>query len=338
MLQLANETPFPSQLGLFADPYGCQTASTVLKATLTIPTRERTCRPAPQQLPVFPAPIYIGDPGSSSIRYPADLVPTKPGTDVVFVGHAYTPGRRHFSELEAVLQVGSLRKSLAVIGDRTWNSTFAGAVMSRPVPFVRLPIVYERAYGGTSPSQWGIASPEFDERNPVGTGYCVSRRNLDRLRLPNLEDPQDRIESWRHQPPIAGLGAIDAHWLPRRRLAGTHGTAWWARRYPILPYDFDVRFHCVGNEGLSSTSPMRGELNVALVHLAVHPVLRFRLPAIRFGMEFKLAGRVEEREANLWTIIIEPDQMRVVMVWGASCRIGSRPSRLRHVGIMADGI
>ncbi|MEM9456660.1 MAG: DUF2169 domain-containing protein [Myxococcota bacterium] len=148
MLQLVNETPFPSQLGLFTDHEGHQTASVVLKATLAIPGDEGICRSAPQQLPVLPEPSYVGPAGRSSILHPADLVPTKPGTDVVFVGHAHTPGRRRLTEMTTLLEVGALRKTMTVVGDRKWVSSLMGTVMSKPVPCERMPITYERAYGG----------------------------------------------------------------------------------------------------------------------------------------------------------------------------------------------
>jgi len=338
MLQLVNDTPFPSQLGLFTDPEGHQTVSVVLKATLAMGAPETVCRPAQQQLPVLPASTYVGAPGRSSIHHPADLVPAKPQTDVVFVGHAYTPGRRRLTEMSTHLQVGALRKSMTVVGDRRWLPGLVGTVMSRPAPFERMPVVYERAYGGRPPSQWHSSTPDLDERNPVGTGYCASRRDVREMPLPNFEDPNDRISSWRQRPPVVGLGAIDAHWLPRRRRAGTCDERWRSQRCPILPRDFDPRFHCVATDGLQSSAPLRGELDVTLVHLALEPVLRFRLPGAGVSMEFHVDGGLEVHAAELWTVLIEPDALRVVMVWGASCRIGKRPAALSHVEIATEGL
>lgn len=74
---------------------------------------------------------------------------------------------------------------------------------------------------------------------------------------------------------------------------------------------------------------------MTLVHLAVERVLRFRLPDVRVRMGFCLADMVEEREGQLWTVLLEPDEQRVVMVWGASCRIGKRPSALGVVELQA---
>ena len=339
MLQLVNDTPCPAQLGLFTDHEGHQLASVVLKAALMLPGEDGgRCRLAPEQVDVRPEPSYVGEVGRSSIRYPADLVPGKPGTDVVFVGQAHSPGHRRQTELMAHVEVGPLSKSIAVVGDREWVANLFGSVMSSPVPFTTMPVVYERAFGGRSPSQWDRTAPKLDERNPVGTGYCATRRDVAGMRLPNLEDPGQRIRTWRQQPPVAGLGAIDAHWQPRRSLAGTYDTQWRSERCPHLPADFDPQFHCVAPEGLRSSEPLRGSIGVKLVHLAVEPVLRFVLPEVRVRMELHLADELRPRAAELWTVLLEPDDLRVVMVWGATCRIGRRPSSLSHVVVVAEGL
>ncbi len=333
MQQIFNSTPFPAQLGLFVDAQGHQTASVVLKATMALPEPYGLCRPAGRQVPILPGPIYLGEAGQSSIHHPADLVPEKPGTDLVFVGHAYAPSLGTVTELATRLRVGTQQKSVVVVGERKWVSTFAGTLMSPPLPFTRMPMVYERAFGGRPPSQWDCATPRLDERNPVGTGFCTRRRDAKDMPLPNLEDPEHRIRTWRDRPPVAGLGAVDAHWLPRRDYAGTYDAHWKAKRCPVLPSDFDPRHHCVAAEGLSSAAPLHGELEVELVHLAVEPVLSFRLPGARVGMCFHLDGEVMSHDASLWTILLEPDEQRVMMVWGASLRIGKRPAALSQVEI-----
>ena len=74
------------------------------------------------------------------------------------------------------------------------------------------------------------------------------------------------------------------------------------------------------------------------MHLAVEPVLRFVLPEVRVRMELHLADELRPRAAELWTVLLEPDDLRVVMVWGATCRIGRRPSSLSHVVVVAEGL
>jgi hypothetical protein len=99
-----------------------------------------------------------------------DLVRTKTTTDVLVLGHVHAPGGRPVTELEAGFQVGPIVKRLRVVGDRVWE----GRSPSGPRPFTALPIVYERAYGGFDPESREAATPQWDVRNPVGTGFAMS--------------------------------------------------------------------------------------------------------------------------------------------------------------------
>lgn len=337
MRSIDNHTPFAARLGIFVNPDKRRSLSAVLAATFTIPTEDGAlCRLAHEQIKPQPLPSYFGERCRSSIRRPADVVPYKPGTDVVVVGHAYAPHGRPVTELTVSVTVGSLHKSLAVIGDRSWRKTDAGLVITEPEPFVRMPLVYERAFGGCPPSQRGQARPDRDERNPVGTGYCVIESDAEGMRLPNLETPEARITAWRTVPPVAGFGAVDAHWASRRRFAGSFDAAWRENQYPDLPRDLDPRFYSVASSGLWTPVTLFGELLVELVHLSATPVMRFRLPDVRVQMDFTLGGDLHQRRAELWTIVLEPDDRRVSMVWGARCRLDHRRSSLDRIEIRTD--
>jgi len=311
----------------------------VVKGTFSIPTENgAVCRLASEQLAPLPLSTYVGERWRSSILHPADVVPYKPGTDVVLVGHAYAPKERPVTELPASVKVASLHKSLVVVGDRQWHRAAGGLVMTTPVPFVRMPLVYERAFGGCPPSQRDKRQPDHDQRNPVGTGYCVVEGDADGMPLPNLEAPKARITSWCSVPSVAGFGAIDAHWAGRRRFAGTFDAAWRATQRPYMPLDLDPRFYCVASPGLGSQISLFGELDVELVHLAPEPVLRFVLPDVRVRVDFHLAGHVQERRAELWTVVIEPDDRRVTMTWGARCRLEHRRTPADRIEIRTDAM
>lgn len=337
MRSIINHTPFRACLGTGIYPDRSKSITAVVKATFAIPPEDgAVCLLAPEQLDPQSLPSYVGRRWRSSILRPADVVPYKPGSDVVLIGHAHSPHGRAVAELNASLKVGHLHKSLVVVGDRQWRGTSRGPVMSEPVPFERMPLVYERAFGGCPPSQRGRVSPDHDQRNPVGTGYCVVEGDADGMRLPNLEAPEARIHSWRTVPPVAGFGAIDAHWAGRRCFAGTFDAGWRTSQRPYLPRDLDPRFHSVASPGLWSPVSLFGELPVELVHLALKPVLRFRLPEVRLQADFQLGDHVQERSAELWMIVLEPDERRVSMVWGARCRDEHRPSAHDRVEIRAD--
>lgn len=337
MRPIINHTPFPASRGTFTHPDGTRSLSAVLMATFAIPDEDgAVCEPAAEQLEPLPLPSYVGEQWRSSIRRPADVVPYKPGTDVVLIGHAHAPHGWPVVEITASVKVGGVHKSVVVVGDRQWERTEAGLVISEPTPFVRMPLVYERAFGGCPPSQRGKARPDRDERNPVGTGYCVEPSDAEGMRLPNLEAPEERIRAWRDVPPVAGFGAIDAHWAGRACFAGTFDAAWRETQRPRMPLDLDPRFYSVASPGLGSAVSLFGELEVELVHVAAKAVLRFRLPDVRVEMDFNLAGRRHERRAELWTVVLEPDERRVSMVWGARCRIEQRRSPVDWIEIRTE--
>lgn len=337
MYAIVNHTPFETRTGIFINPDRSRSLTAVAAATFSIPDQDgATCGLAAEQIVPQPMASYFGEPRRSSMRRPADVVPYKPGTDVVLVGHAYAPRGQPVRELVASVKVGSLHKSLVVVGDRTWRPTDAGLAMSEPEPFVRMPLVYERAFGGCPRSQRDESRPDRDERNPVGTGYCVVESDADGTRLPNLETPEARVTSWRSVPPITGFGAMDDHWASRRRFAGTYDAAWRVNQRPSLPRDFDPRFYSVASSGLWTPGTLCGELPVELVHVSATPVMRFRLPDVRVQMSFQLGSAVHERRAELWTIFLEPDERRVSMVWGARCRLEHRRSPLDGIEIRTD--
>jgi hypothetical protein len=317
MATIINYTPLGARTAAWRHTDGSRTLTVVAKAKLVIPEEDgAACLLAPEPVDLLLTPSYVGQREASSVHRPADVVPYKCGTDVVVIGHAHAPRGRAVPELTASVEIGELRKSIAVIGDRQWRASASGLVMTAPEPFDRMPLLYERAYGGCPPSQRARTRPDRDERNPVGTGYCVTDRDANGMRLPNLEAPQARIQTWRDVPPVAGLGPIDPAWAPRRRRAGRPNPVA-SREAPEL----DPRFYSIASPGLWSDEPLSGELHVELVHLTPQPILRFRLPEIVVRMDLHVGGCVHKRRAELWTIVLEPDEGRVAMVWGARCHI-----------------
>lgn len=182
MWTLVNRTPYAADRTWVQDPDGTKRWVVVVKATFGIHADGRLTL-ADEQLPPLLAPEYHGVDGASSLRYEADLVPPKPGTDVVLVGHAYAPGGRPATHVPVALGVGSQRKILAVTGDRVWKRSLVGTVVpSAPVPFLRLPLVYERAYGGHDACSSDPEAQRMFAENPVGIGHVAHRASL---RLPH---------------------------------------------------------------------------------------------------------------------------------------------------------
>src|SRR5262245_48236524 len=93
MLQLDNRTPYAADRTIVMDKTGEKSWVVAVKATYQV-RMDGTTELAEKQNPPLYSPDHIGEPGKSSIRHEADLIPTKPATDVLVNGHAYAPAGR----------------------------------------------------------------------------------------------------------------------------------------------------------------------------------------------------------------------------------------------------
>lgn len=311
MWQVDNRTPFAAERGWVRDRDGTEIWLVAVKCTFDIKP-DGTTEVSKDQPPVLRVPEYNGEPGKSSMKYESDLIRTKTTTDVIVVGHAYAPNGRPVEDLDVGFRVGSMQKVLRVFGDRRWTAFGPSA----PEPFLRMPLVYERAFGGVDRKS---EHPERDWewRNPVGTGFVVDRANLANVPLPNIEYPNKPFRSWDDRPTPAGFGAVGSHWQPRAGFAGTYDDTWMKERQPLLPMDFDERFfQCVPTDQQAPEFLCGGE-PVVLLNLTRGGSLKFLLPRFSLGFEthFYIGESEVHRLRHLHTVILEPDFPRVSLVW-----------------------
>lgn len=307
-----NRTRFAAERGWVRDRDGAEVWLVAVKATFDI-RPDGSTEVSDEQPPVLRAPEYHGEPGKSSIKYEADLILTKKTTDVLVIGHAYAPRGHKASGLDVGFRVGPLTKILRVFGDRRWE---VEGGWSAAKPFDRMPLVYERAFGGVDRNS-DKPERDWDWRNPVGTGFAVSRANLAGVTLPNIEYPAQLIQSWRDRPAPAGFGPICSHWQPRVGFAGTYDDHWMKTRQPLLPEDFDERFFQCAPADQQAPAFLRGGEPVVLRGLSVDGELRFLLPKIYLGFETRFydGSREIHKNRTLHTVILEPDFPRVSLVW-----------------------
>jgi hypothetical protein len=311
MWQVDNRTPFAAERGWVRNRTGAEVWLVAVKCTFGI-TPDGTTEVARDQPPVLRVPEHHGEPGKSSLKHEADLVLTKTATDVVVVGQAHAPGGRPVAQLEAGFRVGPVQKVLRVSGNRAWR----GAGISAPEPFVTMPLVYERAFGGVD-ARSPHPERDWDWRNPVGTGFAVTRDNLAGVSLPNVEYPDEGVRTPKDRPRPAGFGPIAGHWQPRVGFAGTYDDRWMKERQPLLPEDFDDRFYQCAPPDQQARGFLRGGEPVALHHLTPSGDLRFVLPKVFLGFETRFydGTRQLHQERTLHTVILEPEYPRVSLVW-----------------------
>jgi hypothetical protein len=311
MWQVDNRTPFAAERGWVRDRDGAEIWLVAVKATFDI-RPDGSTEVSKEQPPVLRVPEHHGEPGKSSIKYEADLVLTKKTTDVILVGHACAPEGRAVSQTDVGFKLGPMQKLLRVFGDRHWGSFGASA----PQPFEKMPLVYERAYGGVD-TKSNTPGEDWEWRNPVGAGYFVSGRHAAGQRLPNIEDSRRLIRSWDDRPPPAGFGAIACHWQPRAGYAGTYDEHWMKTRQPLLAEDLDDRYFQCAPADQQAPEFLRGGEAAILHNLNPHGRIRFNLPKLYLGFETRFYDGSRELHKNrrLHTVILEPDFPRVSLVW-----------------------
>lgn len=331
MYIIQNKSPYPADAVLLPDDQGTMTVVTVVKATFTF-SYDGKIKAAKKQMPLCYGDEYWGKPGISSLRYPTDMVYEKKGTDIALNGHAYAPLLNPVKKIHAAVAVGSLQKTVTVLGDRYKSSKLG--FTTRPQPFVKMPLIYERAFGGMNTTHTNKKKHSHFKENPVGIGFGPFTGPENSPALPNIEHAVSMTKNAEASKGAAGFGFIAPSWEPRLAYAGTFDETWRKERMPFPPHDFDIRFNNAASSGLTTDEPLKGNETVTLVN--VHPSLatvRFKLPALSFKTAYIFEHETKKPKAVVDTLILEPDENRFVMVFRTTFKGPMHWSKLIQVTI-----
>ncbi len=319
-VRLENRTPFAAATHVQLDAEGQEVLLLVVSASFEAAISENPLEIAEDQLPVCLSDEAFGDPARSSTRYEADIAREKPGFEVIVLGTAHAPNDQPTERLAIGLKAGPLRKVLTVTGDRL----HAYGKDSSPVPFRRMPVTWERAFGGTA------SDGACDPRNPVGIGYRQAR-SADpdaRSELPNITYAGDT----RPDPQPVGFAPVGRGWQPRIGYAGTYDEAWKAEQWPLPPRDFDPRHNLFapGDQWLEDLPPGS---EIAVTHMTPSGLWRFALPALDVPVHLLYADRVETSALRPDTVILEPDLLRVTLKARVAVQLVRNAQPLRDIAV-----
>lgn len=315
MWTLTNQTPYAAERSWVRDKDGAEVWLVAVKGTFDI-LLDGTTKLSEEQEKVVLAPIFSGNPQSSSLLNDTDLPHKKIATDVLIQGHVYAPEGKPVTSLSAGFKVANIKKILHVTGDRIWFDSIIGTSISDPKPFIKLPITYERAFGGMDLMDDDEKKHDWDLRNPAGCGFATKANHLIGKLIPNFEYPNELISNWKQRPSPAGFGPIAGHWHPRVKLAGTYDENWEKTRLPLLPEDFNEKYYQSAPDDQQTTGYLKGGELIQLLNLTSNSKLQFLLPRIFLAFTTYFDdGSQEEHRAVLHTVILKPDILKVVMVW-----------------------
>jgi uncharacterized protein YjbI with pentapeptide repeats len=259
--------------------------------------------------------VYVDDDPDKALLYGSDLAFFKPRCDVTLVGHAHAP-RGTATAVQVAFRLGSGPEALSrvanVLGDRTWKKALGVALApSEPEPFDKLPLTWERAFGGP-------AHPA----NPVGQGHKSATLPDGTQRLPNIESAERPIRSPGDSPEPWAFGPVAPGWRARARFQGTYDRSWLATRWPYFPGDFDwlAAQHAPQEQRIA---PPPADAPYELRGLSARAqTLRGSLPGLvarcfveQRGPDGGDGGGFHELPLTLDTVHFESDQEKVILVW-----------------------
>lgn len=328
-----NGTPFAFEPVFVADEEGRPLFVPVVKASYDLTGRGIAL--ALEQTPVSLAGEPWGDPETSSWRLEPEAIRAKPATDVVLLGSAVAP-KPGTTEVVVAFQVGPARTGVRVLGDRAFFKSVGSVGMTKPVAFERIPLRWERAFGGWDRSNPDEKKHEREPRNPVGVGFRASHGRFEEgLRAPNLEDPARPFKGWGDRPTPTGVGFTAGHWEPRLRYAGTYDKKWEAERAPLLPRDFSKRFLNAAAPGLVVSGYLRGDEGVVAAGLSPTGGMSFKLPGVASPqVQVEHAGRPDANiSMALDTVILDMDAGKLFLLWRGELVV-REPTAVRSIRVV----
>lgn len=242
-----------------------------------------------------------------------------------------------------------LDKKLVVTGPRYWEKGFRGGWKLKPPtePVISLPLRYECAFGGEcrvdrddpdgqrvdaafhlteeqrachpdGPASAPIAHTVCTS-NPVGMGFAeqwyLDAKQVQKFPAPRIDSPDHPVALPGEAYVPQGYGIISKTWKDRLKLAGTYDDAWHEKRFPYLPEDFDSAFWNGAHPDMQ-VPHLAGNEEIILTNLTPEGLLTFRLPDDSPGLRASYEnGREEAVPVILDTLILDPDSMKVEMVW-----------------------
>lgn len=329
----ANTTGMPAELTVATDKSGREHCVVVVKGTFTV-GEEGEATLAEEQEPFVFADVHHGDPGETGIEYECDFAPFKPRCDVLVNGSAYAPGGKPTTAVMVGLNVGSMTKTFKVVGDRTWKVFGPTISASQAQPFTTMPVTYDRAFGGADNFHPDQSKHSAFMANPVGRGYHqqLAAKFVDGKPLPNMEEPKRPVTAPHKAYNPMSFGPLGRGWAPRIKYAGTYDQKWLDDVFPFLPADFDER-HFQSAPTDQQVEYLKGGEVVRCANLSPAGRFGFTVPKVRCPILYRFRDRDEQPEPCLDTLIIEPDKMRILLVWRAKMALGRKLNALREVVI-----
>lgn len=350
-MDLVNQTPVPARLLVTEMPdEACRGGMLVAKATFGLSGSTPSLVTA-DPVPVLAEPVAYEDMG----ELPADLLPREDAAfEVILLGACHAPGGTPVPQARVGLTMGSVARQLLVTGDRVWAGSGSGATIGSPEAFTRMPLTYERAFGGTAEVQIDPHSvyPVLDPMNQRGRGFnpedylagCAALFECapgfpvvspGPRALPNLEDPAQPIRTWSDHPPPACWATIpgDVGFLSQAILARL---AHYGEAAPQVQKTQAAYFRAHPDWTFDAPPPARTAIQLDGMNPSGR--ITFSLPELRVLADYEIGDRQGVLELRPHALVILAEHLRFCVVYRAFFRFDAAPAQARSFRLrLADG-
>jgi hypothetical protein len=355
-MQLVNQTVIPATLSAADDQSTAKRIGLLTaKASFRFDTSGRV-----ELETQDPFPLLIKDEPTPLGDLPSDMQPRADELlEVILLGHAHAPRQVPVTALTAALTVGEVRREIAVFGDRVWVPGSGGQkVISRVAPFVKMPLTYQHAFGGTVTINLDRESPFdlSDNFNKYGLGFDAESIARDLgisfkapkgypslpanyiRRLPNLENPKTLIARPvdAPEPTCWATVPIDVPiWMARKlkALASEPKNTPAPTKMPEqLPLAVSYRAHPDWVIPIPKAAPKVRMENL----LESTRVLEFTLPGLSVVADYTINGRQGSRPMVPLTLVLLPDQGRFYIVYRLPFQFNFEPGDERGFRLRID--
>jgi hypothetical protein len=332
--EVRNHTPFAYESLVLSDENGVPQFVTLVQASFSIGAAG-VLSLLEEQPALNLGGEWHGDPANASLRLEPQMAFVKLGTDVVLLGHAHAPSPGA-TEVTVGIRVGPVSKVARVVGDRVVVRKGGAMAVSAPHAFEKIPLVYERAFGGWDRRDADPAQHRCEVRNPVGVGFRANGLGRDdEIRLPNVEDAERPWRGYGDTPPPTGFGFLAPNWQPRLGFAGTYDAAWDRQRKPLLPTDFDRRFFNAASTGLVAPQPLQGIEPVVVIGASPEGRVTFELPGVPPpACVVVLRGRKSVSTCTgLDTVVTDMDRRTLTLIWRGHVPVRNGPHDVLSIDV-----
>lgn len=280
------------------------------------------------------------------------------GVELLVNGAAHAPGGRPTPQMDVSLAVGDRVHRALVSGDRVWIGRGDEARASEPAPFRRMPLTYDRAFGGTADVWLDPATvvPVQHPANPLGRGFDLdpmARALVEQLggppdfprhdyvrALPNLEDARAAIRTWRDAPrpycwsarPMTAAGWVDLSFAEQSQPPASGEVA------PPPPWAAEVattmRMRC--HPELLLEGALTG-VPIVLSGMTPDGVLGFYFPAAAIDLDYEIDERSGTRRLELRRVVLLPEERRFTALYETKFRFEARADGQRSLRVRLAG-